>query len=167
MRDLAQIAKKKPEMTLTLTQFVNMKKEITEYALYKTKAAFLAARFKEEKRGTPDYDDVTGLDENDKTFEAYLDSLVKSRGVPIEGASLQEKVKSLYVPDSLQAELQRTLASRNELLSKHMIISYQIPPKNLIVKTAEISALDTYTDGALYMIEMTLPEGAGAAKNDK
>jgi hypothetical protein len=162
--DLASIAKKKPEMTLTLTQFVNMKEEIPAYALYKTKAAFLAARFKEEKRGTPGYDDVTSLDENDTTFEKYLDSLVKSRGVPVEGASLRGKVNSLYVADSLQAELQLTLGRRNELLRKHMITSYQIPPKKLIVKTAEKSALDTYTDKALYKIEMTLPESAAPAR---
>jgi hypothetical protein len=160
--DLASIAKKKPEMTLTLTQFVNMKEEIPAYALYKTKAAFLAARFREEKRGTPSYEDVTSLDENDTTFETYLDSLVKSKGVLVEGASLWEKVNSLYVADSLQAELRSTLEKRNEFLRKYMITSYQIPPKKLLVKMAEKSALDSYTDKALYKIQMTLPEGAAA-----
>ncbi|HMD13418.1 MAG TPA: hypothetical protein VKI62_02195, partial [Bacteroidota bacterium] len=65
------------EMILTLAQFVNMKDEIPAYALYRTKAAFLIAEFKEENKGTPGYDDVVGLDENSSTFEIYLDSLMK------------------------------------------------------------------------------------------
>ena len=74
--DIATIAKKKPEMTLTLTQFVNVKDEIPAYALYRTKAAFLTARFKEENKGIPGYDEITGFDENDNTFGTYLDSLM-------------------------------------------------------------------------------------------
>jgi len=162
--DIATIAKKKPELTLTLTQFVNMKDEIPAYALYRTKAEFLTARFREDNKGIPGYDDVINLDENDNTFGTYLDSVMKLRGMPVEGVSLKEKVIALYSADSLRAELQQRLNKRDELLRKHMITSYQLPSKKLIVKTAEQSVLDTYTDKALYKIDMILPGSTTAAK---
>ena len=92
---------------------------------------------------------------------------MKLRGMPAEGISLKEKVIALYSADSLQSEVQQTLNRRNELLRKHMITSYRIPSKKLIVKTAEQSALNTYTDKALYKIEMTLPGSTPVAKTDK
>ena len=87
--------------------------------------------------------------------------------MPDEGVSLKEKVIALYSADSLQDQLQQTLNRRNELLRKHMITSYRIPSKKLIVRTAEQSALNTYTDKALYKIDMMLPGSSTVAKTEK
>lgn len=107
LNDLATIIKSKPDMTLTLTQFVNLKEAIPLYTLYKAKESYLESLNKSEIKDPINYEEVQSLKNNDANFIAYLDTLLKKQGKAFSNVPLQEKVNSLYSPDSIKAEFQK------------------------------------------------------------
>ncbi|HUN65448.1 MAG TPA: DUF748 domain-containing protein [Bacteroidota bacterium] len=160
--DVAAIEKKKPDMTLALTQYVNMKDGLRTFAVYKTKAAYLAEKFRDQQKASPTYEDITALDDGDREYGAYVDSLVLLRGVPAQGTAGDDKILSLYNTDSLRIELGRKLTRRNDILRKHVLTSYRIPAKKLIVRTADTTTLASFTDSPRYKVEM-LMQGADSS----
>jgi len=157
INDLASIVKKKPEMILTLTQFVNLPDLLPDYALYKTKASYLNSLQQAENKIPVSYEEVQQVKDNDNQFIGYLNNLIIAKGTANENASLQEKVNSLYSMDSLKVDLKRKLERRNEHLKNYMITTSEVPEKNLIIKTADDATLNAYKNPANYKIEMTLP----------
>ncbi len=156
LNDLARIVKSKPEMTLMLTQYVNLKEELPLYAIYKTKMDFLKSINKNDNKVFFTYDEVQAVKNNDKSFLEYLDNLVKSQGKVTTDASFQEKVNSLYVPDSLKTDLQGKMERRNEHLKNYLITTGEVPMKNLMIKTADKATLDAYDKRAVYKLDMSL-----------
>ncbi len=157
LNNLANMMKQKPDMLLSLTQYANLKTLLPDYMLYKTKEAYLLSQRKDTTLHHLRYSDVELVRNNDAGFEAYLDTLVKTKATIAPNASLQEKIAGLYVPDSIQASTQRLLQRRNLFLQNYMTTSLDVPAKNLVVKTADKAMLDSYTRKAMYKIEMTLP----------
>ncbi|MDR3653062.1 MAG: DUF748 domain-containing protein [Paludibacter sp.] len=155
--NLSTIIKKKPEMVLSLTQYVNLPDAMTEFALYKTKFSYLNSLQKSENNTVISNQDVQSVQNNDKDFVQYLDTLVKHNGMVSLQTTLQEKVNSLYSPDSLQVGLLNKLEKRNSYLKNYLMTSNEIPEKNLVIKTAQIDSLRMYKENAIYKIGMTLP----------
>jgi hypothetical protein len=161
LNDLVRIVKSKPEMTLSLTQFVNMKEALPLYTLFKAKVGFLNSMNKNENKAALTFEEVQGLKNNDEKFMAYLDTLIKSKGKVALDASLQEKVNSLYAPDSVATDFQRKLERRNEQLKNYLMTTGELPEKNLLIKTADKATLDAFDKKAHYQIEMSLPGAEG------
>ena len=156
LNDLASILKQKPDMALVLTQYVDTKDVLPDYSLYKAKEAYLISTENNDNKAHQfTYDEVTKVKDDDSQFMAYLNNLVNGK-VP-DNASLQTKVNALYATDSIQNGLQHFMGQRDEMLKNYMITSYEIPVKNLTVKTADKPTLDSYTGKAYYKIEMNLP----------
>jgi hypothetical protein len=156
LNDLATIMKSKPEMTLTMTQCVNLKEQIPLYALYLTKERYLSS-LKPENKDPFAYEEVQTIKTNDEKFAAYVDTLILKQGKVLGDVSFQDKVNALYIPDTLIANFQSKLALRNEQLKNYLISTEGVPTKNLSILTADKPALDTYTEKAKYKIDMTLP----------
>lgn len=164
LNDLANITKAKPELTLTLFQYVNIKEELPLLAMYKTKERFLLSQPYTDNKMQISYEEVQALKNNDAQFVAYVDTLVKKHGNNLGDVSLQEKINSLYTPDSLKAEFQNKLETRNQLLKSYLITTGGIPEKNIVVATAESTTLEAYSEQPKYKIDMTLP---GAEKTEE
>ena len=163
LNDLATIIKTKPEMTLTMTQYVNLKEQIPLYALYKTKELYLSS-LKPENKDPFTYEEVMGIKTNDGMFIAFVDTIIKKQGKVLGDISFQDKVNALYVTDTLIAKFQTNLAQRNEQLKSYLTTTGGVDPKNLTILTADKTALDTYNEKAKYKIDMNLP---GAEKPDE
>ena len=155
--DIASIIKKKPEMMLTLTQFVDMKEELPAYAIYHAKEAYLLNQHKNEAQKTISSSDIQQIKNNDPQFEQYINALVQAKDASKANASMQEKINILYPSDSLRTGLIRLLENRNTVLRNYMISSYEVPAKNLTTKSADQAILDTYSEKAKYKVEMHLP----------
>jgi hypothetical protein len=163
LNDLATIIKAKPEMTLTMTQYVNLKDQIPLYALYLTKEQYLSS-LKPENKDPFAYEEVQDIKTNDPKFIAFVDTLIHKQGKVLGEVSFQDKVNALYVPDTLIAKFQNNLVQRNEQLKSYLTTTEGVDPKNLSILTADKPALDTYTEKPKYKIDMTLP---GAEKPDE
>lgn len=157
LNDLATIIKSKPDMTLTLTQFVNLKEVIPLYALYKAKESYLESLIKTDNKDPINYEEVQALKNNDPNFIAYVDTLVKKQGKVTGEITLQEKVNAIFHPDSIRAEFQNKLESRNQMLKNYLITNVAVPLQNIMIKTADNQTLETYTEKARYKIDMLLP----------
>ncbi|MBB3186358.1 DUF748 domain-containing protein [Microbacter margulisiae] len=157
LNDLANMLKQKPDMLLTLTQYVDLKDMLPAYALFKTKSAYLKSQQKDSTQQQIHYSDIELVNNNDAGFVAYVDTLVKAKSNLPVNASIQDKVNALYAPDSIQAGAQRFLQRRNLFILHYMTTSYQVPEKSLIVRTVGQDTLNTYSSKAKYAIKMTLP----------
>lgn len=164
INDLAVVIKKKPDMMLTLTQFVNLPDLLPEYALYKTKSAYLISLQKAGNKNSLTYDEVQQVKDNDNQFVSYLDSLTKTNATINEKSTFTEKVNSLYVPDSIIVDLKHKFDRRNESLKKYLITTCEIPEKNIVIKTADDAILKTYKNNANYKIDMILPGAENPAE---
>jgi hypothetical protein len=164
LSDLARIVKSKPEMTLTLTQFVNFKESLQLYSLYKAKVSYLNSTNKTDSKIPFTYGEIQAVKDNDKGFLDYLDALIKSKGKQVGDVSLQEKVNAIYIPDSIKSEFQSKLDLRNAQLKNYLITTGEVPAKNITVKTADQATLDAYDKKSIYKIEMNLP---GAEKPEE
>ena len=163
MNALSTIFKKKPDMVLTLTQFVNLKESIPEYSLYKTKYSYLnSIHADSDSLISPTFDDIQQVSNSDTHFVDYVDSLLNIKGIGNTKASLYEKVNALYLPDSLKTGLFSILEKRNLRLKNYMITNNGIPENNLVIKTADKDTLENYNGKALYKIDLSLP---GAEKS--
>ena len=157
LNDLAAVLKKKPEMILTLTQYVNIPDLLPDYALYKAKSSYLVSQQKTDNKNPLSYEEVQQVKDNDSQFVAYLNGLIKPGATLNTNSSLQEKVNSLYAPDSIRIDLKQKLERRNEYLKNYMMTTCEVPEKNLVIKTADDTTLNGYKDKGNYKIEMTLP----------
>jgi len=164
LSDLARIVKSKPEMTLTLTQFVNFKESLQLYSLYKAKVSYLNSTNKTDSKIPFTYGEIQAVKDNDKGFLDYLDALIKSKGKQVGDVSLQEKVNAIYIPDSIKSEFQSKLDLRNAQLKNYLITTGEVLAKNITVKTADQATLDAYDKKSIYKIEMNLP---GAEKPEE
>jgi len=157
MNSLASVIKKKPDMVLTLTQYVNLNDALTDFKLYKTKVSYLNSMHSPGSDPLPTFDDVNEIQNNDKDFLEYLDSIIQVQGKISNQAALEQKINSLYVQDSIQIGLMNKLEEHNSLLKNYLMTSCEIPEKNLILKTASPDSLKIYKEKACYKIGMTLP----------
>ena len=149
-------------MTLTMTQYVDLKEQLPLYALYLTKERYLLS-LKPETKDPFTFEEVQALKTNDDHFTAYVDTLNRRQGKPIDNISFQDKVNALYVSDSLMAHFQNRLTQRNEQLKNYLLTTGGVDPKNLSILTADKPTLDAYNDKPKYKIDMNLP---GAEKPD-
>jgi hypothetical protein len=157
LNDLAAVIKKKPEMILTLTQYVNLPDLMPDYALYKAKSAYIISQQKTENKNPLSYEEVQQVKDNDSQFTDYLNGLIKPGGSINANSSLQEKVNSLYASDSIRMDLRQKLERRNGYLKNYLMTTCEVPEKNLVIKTGDDTTLNNYKDKANYKIEMTLP----------
>ena len=164
INNLASIIKKKPDMVLTLTQYVNLPDSLNDFKLYQTKVLYLNSMRTAETDSSATYEDVKEIQNNDKDFIEFLDSIVKSKGKKYDNVSLQEKVNFLYVQDSIQVGFIHKLEERNSFLKNYLLTSCEIPEKNLILKTAELDSLKFYKEKPQYKIGMSLPGDETASK---
>jgi len=160
LNDLASMVKKKPDMVLELTQFANLKDVLDDYALYKTKYAYLYSMPDTDKKNPFVYEEVQSIATEDKDFVDYVDSLLHVKGKTNLNLPVLQKTLSLYSPDSLQTELLNKFENRNSMLKNYMKTSMEISEKNLAIKTADKDTLKIFKDKAHYKINMSLP-GAG------
>jgi hypothetical protein len=159
INNLITIFNKKPDMVLTLTQYINLKEILPEYSLYKTKYSYLnSIHAKSGSITSPTFDEIQQLNNSDSHLVEYIDSLLNTKGFKNTEATFSEKVNSLYLPDSLQTELLSILEKRNIFLKNYLNTNAGIPVKNLVIKTADKDSLKNYNDKAVYKIDMSLPE---------
>jgi len=155
--DLATVVKSKPEMTLTLTQFVNQKEEMMRYMLYKTKENYLLSMASNDNKIPLTFEEVQALKNSDVKFLAFIDTLLKKLGKQMGNVSIEEKISALYQSDSIKAEFQRKLELRNSQLKNYLMTTGAVPVKNLLINTADGATLDAFAEKAKYKIDMTLP----------
>lgn len=157
LNDLASMIKKKPEMVLELTQFANINDVLDDYALFKTKYAYLYSMPDTDKKNPYSYDEVQTIADNDKDFKDYVDSLLTVKGKTNLNNPVKEKTLMLYVPDSLENELMAKFQHRDNLLKDYMKTSLELPDKNLNIKTAVLDSLKIFRNKPCYKINMSLP----------
>ena len=163
LNDLAGLIKKKPEMVLELTQFANLKDVLDDYALYKTKYAYLYSMPDTDKKNPFTFEEVQTITDNDRDFVDYVDSTLTANGKTIAKIPVKDKTQMLYVPDSLEHELISKLESRNLFLRTYMKTSMELPEKNLNIRTAEKDSLLIFKSNSHYKINLSLP---GAEKSN-
>lgn len=157
LNDIASIVKKKPEMMLTLTQFIDMKDAISQYGLYRAKESYLLDKYKGENRQHIAYTEITQIKDSDPQFGQFLNALVTAKDATKNNASLQDKIALLYPADSLRAGLTRILDGRNVALKNYMITSYEVPVQSIVVQSADKASMDAYSDKHKYKVDMHLP----------
>ena len=157
LSDLANIVKKKPEMILELTQFANLKDVLDDYALYKTKYAYLYSMPDTYKNVPYTYEEVQSIADSDPDLTEYVDSILTANGKTIPKLAVKEKSQILYIPDSLEHELIRTLENRNVFLRSYLKQSLEIPEKNMNIRTAEKDTLKLFKSNAHYKVNLSLP----------
>ena len=163
LNDLAAMIKKKPEMVLELTQFANLKDVLDDYALYKTKYAYLYSMPDTDKKNPFTFEEVQTITDNDRDFIDFVDSTLTANGKNITKIPVKDKTQMLYVPDSLEYELISKLESRNLFLRNYMKTSMELPEKNLNIRTAEKDSLLIFKSNSHYKINLSLP---GAEKTN-
>lgn len=157
LTDLAEIVRKKPDMQLTLTQFVDMDNVLPDYAVYKMKYNYLKSVRQSNDTTRISSTEIINTPVNQPAFVHYLDSVVTEAGKPLKNISIVDKSLSLFVTDSLKADLMKRMERKNNFIRNYMVTTLQIPEKNILVKTAPVDSLKTYTGETEYKIGMTLP----------
>jgi len=163
LNDLAGMIKKKPEMVLELTQFANLKDVLDDYALYKTKYAYLYSMPDTDKKNPYTFEEVQTIADNDPDFIYYVDSTLTARGKNITKIPVKDKAQMLYARDSLEHELISKLENRNLFLRNYMKTSMELQDKNMNIKTAEKDSLLIFKSNSHYKINLSLP---GAEKSN-
>ena len=150
-------------MVLELTQFANLKDVLDDYALYKTKYAYLYSMPDTDKKNPYTFEEVQTITDNDPDFIYYVDSTLTANGKNITKIPVKDKTQMLYVPDSLEHELISKLESRNLFLRNYMKTSMELQDKNLNIRTAEKDSLLIFKSNSHYKINLSLP---GAEKSN-
>ena len=96
LNDIATISKNKPDMVVNLTQYLNWSNALSIYSVYKAKEAYLISLKSGENEQKIHSQEIENLDDNDKNFIGYLDTLIKAKGISATGTSVQDKVNVLY-----------------------------------------------------------------------
>ncbi len=155
LNELSTMLKTKPEMVLTMTQFVNLNNAVPAYSMYKVKERYLQS-IDENKTDVVSSSEVNELDNSDAQFLKYINAHSTALNIP-ETASLQDKMKAIYPTDSVRQDLNRLFELRNKKLKTYLTETDQLPEKNIIIKTADNEAMEGYTDKSKYKIDMSLP----------
>lgn len=155
--DIASIIQKKPEMVLTLTQYINMKNALADYGVYRAKESFLLDKYKADNRQYVAYSEIVQIKTNDPDFMQFVDAKVATKDSTKMKAPLNDKISLLYPADSLRAGLNRIIEARNAKLQSHMLTTYEIPAQHLTVKSADAASMDAYTDKSKYKVDINLP----------
>lgn len=149
MNDLAEIYKNKPEMKISLIQWVDKEDAFKEAVLYLAKKDFTQAT-KLGQEASVTEDEIAAVNSKDPLFLNYIDSTVVHKGIAIEKYSFKEKLNALY-PDSLANQtLIQKMNQRNILFQEYLVKNCSIPAQNIKVKNAteeegkELSGKDRY-----------------------
>lgn len=159
LNDMAEIIRKKPEMQFDFTQLADIKEEMEEFALYKTKYNYLSMHMNEDNKATLSEADIQALKENDNAFRSYVDSALIKSGKDFADKNIKEKVMMMYTPDSLENEFMTTLRHRDAELTQYMKNTYNITDKSLIIHTAAKDSLKHYASNSCYHIGMKMAGG--------
>jgi hypothetical protein len=167
LNDLAAIMKKKPEMSLSLTQFTDTRESVQGFALLSAKQDYLLSLQGNDPNKHVSFDQIRQLGNSDAGFTAWLTGRVKAGGA--QEGSLSDNIGKLYPADSLSVKYAAMLERRNQRLRDYMSASLEIPADKLTIRTADKSMLDAYNAKAKYKVEMHLPgeEPVTATPEDK
>lgn len=157
MNDLAEIYKKKPEMSISLIQWVDKEDASKEVALYLAKKDFAKSSKLGQDLSVTD-EEITAVNSKDPLFISYIDSTAVRKGIVIEGYSFKEKLNALY-PDSLiNQTLLEKMNQRNLLFQDYLVKSCSIPLQKISIKNATEEDNKVLSGKDRYKVEMEIPE---------
>lgn len=158
MNDLAEIYKKKPEMSLSLTQYLDQEEAIEELKLYLAKESYIKSLQPLENNNTVTAEEVYSIKDKEPAFIAYIDTLFAKRADLQSATPLTEKDKldRLYPIDSTRELLHQLISERNRMFYNYLMTTCGIPKEKLKVETASEEKLKDYDKKSKYAIEMGL-----------
>lgn len=145
--DLLNTLSAKPELSLQLAQYINYDSELPGYTLYRARERFL-----NRSGGNASFDEVMALSNSDKQFEAYIDSITLGRIDP--KSSVRDKIATLFVSDSLRAELTRKMNFRNDVISRYIAASGKVKDGKLTVTNAAPDSLAGFSGAPRYKVRI-------------
>lgn len=160
LNELVQIYAGKPDMVLTLMQYVDWSQALEDYRMYLAKSAFLFSRTPDRPARPLPYEEVTDrIKEEDAAFRDYVEKIFAEKGsVPNRTVSVKDKLAVIYPNDSIAGELAGKLEKRNEEIRNYLTTTGGIPAEHLSILTAAADTLKQYHSRAQYKIELALPE---------
>ncbi len=160
LNELASLYAKKPDMTVSLQQYIDWNQSMQEYALYQAKADYLSSKSATTSSTAHyTYEDVKNeVKDEDVNFRKYLDERLASSQGTTANQSLRAKLDKLYPKDSIHNGLLDVLRKRDEFVKTYLIGTGGIPEANVKVETMPVDSLLQYKDKSQYKIELALPE---------
>lgn len=150
---LADLAKKKPDITLDLTQQFEWQKTLEDRSLYNLKQRYYLV-IHPEKRGQRlapvDMQDIRDMDEKIPGLVAFADSLSKS------GSNVKEKAIAIYPPDIMAAQLNQLIGMRNHFVSGYFVGKMGLPAGRVKVHGMAPAQLKGYSGKSQYKVDLTV-----------
>jgi len=157
MNDLAEIYKNKPEMKISLIQWVDKEDAFKKVALYLAKKDFTqATKIGQDKSVTEE--EIAAVNSKDSQFINYIDSTAVHKGIAIEGFSFKEKLHALYPDSVINQTLTMKMNQHNLLFQEYLVKSCQIPIQKLSIKSATEEESKELSGKDRYKIEMDISD---------
>lgn len=160
LNELANMYSKKPEMAVSLDQYVNWNQAIDNFVTYQAKTSFLSSRTPKAEGEAAEYKDLQKMvKDDDIEYQNFINDLLAKKGQSTaSNLTMKDKLFVIYPKDSIQSSLSRKLEKRNTEIKSYLNSTGGIPLEKLSVKTAATDYLLQYSDHDQYKINMTLPE---------
>lgn len=162
INQLAEMLKAKPEMTLLMEQFVNLRQSKLALARFYIKRSFYLQQYPEKTLETIqpiDYPKITEIDTKDPNFLAFVNQRVTE---DLKEASIDDQILSLANAGPLDQLTQHLMEKRNQALTTYLT-RQGVPAKNFRITTASEDQLNQYNGHNLYTLRMVFegdePEG--------
>lgn len=159
MDKLTEIYQQKPELTISMTQFLNSDKALSELALLNMKQLFLdSVRSEQETRNKLTYEESLHIKNSDDRFVAFVNRQLAAKNITMSStSSVQQKSMTFFNKDSLQPVLSQLIEKRNQLIQSYLNTTGIIPEEKLNIKTITPDSLNLYNGKPLYKIELQFP----------
>ncbi len=150
---LAEMLKAKPEMTLVMEQYVNLRQSKATLSQFYVKRNFYLRQHPEKTKETLqpiDYTKIFEMDTKDLSFLTYVREQVNEE---LKNASLEDQILSLTDAEQLEQLTGLLSQKRNQTLTEYLL-RQGISDQNFRITTAPKEKLTQYTGKNLYTLKL-------------
>ena len=144
------------ELTLKLTQQVNMKNAIKKRTVFEMKRRYYISKNPQkagQRLSLVDFGEISDIKDGDSGLKDFVKNLSGGNG------STYEQFETIFPADSAVAALSRQMAFRNNLISDY-IVKQGEPDEKFTVRTMSADSLRSYTGSDKYAVEIFVPNAA-------
>lgn len=163
INQLAEMLKLKPEMTLVMEQYVNLRQSKNALSQFYVKRNFYLRQHPEKTKETlqpMDYTKIIEMDTKEINFLSYVHEQVSEE---LKNAYLEDQILSLTDAEQLEQLTEMLSRKRNQTLTDYLL-RQGISAENFRITTAPKEKLAQYTGQNLYTLNLILEENTPEQK---
>lgn len=144
------------ELSLKLTQQVNMKNAIKKRTVFEMKRRYYVSKHPQaagQRLSLVDFGEINDIKDSDSGLKSFVNNLSSIDG------SFYEQAESIFPADSAVSALSRQMAFRNKLVTDY-IVKHGVPAEKLTVRNMSADSLKSYTGADKYAVDIFVPNVA-------